>query len=1019
MMRHLRYPPGLRQCFRQPVFCAFGVLLCCITLLASGAALCQPAPSVPVSGQVTGPDGAPLAGVTIHEKGSQRGTLTDENGRFALEVSSPGAVLEVSYLGYSSREVAAGQAAHIVLEAGTRLLDSLVVVGYGTQKKGDVTGAIASISGEDIASVPVADAGQAIEGKAAGIQVVSSGNPGSNVTIRVRGLGTINNSDPLVVIDGVPTDVPLNMLNPDDIASVAVLKDASAAAIYGSRGANGVVMITTRKGGGAGRVTFNAYAGVQRAASLVKMLNAREFAMLNNEMLQNNNQPVYQGYADPDALGAGTDWMDLMFRSAPMQHYSLSYSGGGDKSSYYVSASYLNQQGIVIHTAYKRYTVQFNANDRVLRWLTFGNHLTLSHDEKPSGAYDIRSAMAANPALPLYNDDGIYAGPEGQAQWVGDVTNPVAKATLVENNTKGYNILGSLFAEATLYKGLTFRTAGGLQAQFWDSRTWSPAYDYAPIPQPSSYLSEQYNKNLTLNWDNYLTYKTSFAGTQHLTVVAGTNAQSSRYDYISGNITGFASTETRQLTNGSTQAGVDGSASEWSIASYYARLTYDYGGRYLLTATVRRDGSSRFGENHKWGTFPSASLAWRISEEPFFRPVHFVDHLKLRVGYGVTGNQQISNYSFASTLSSAVYVFNNHTVAAELPLMMANPDVQWESVSQANIGLDLSVLDQRLSMTVDAYLKHTSKMLVPMPVPIPTGYSDIVVPYINTGKVENKGIEISASSRNLTGAVKWTTDVNVSFNKNKLKALYDQTPLYIGSAIGLNGTVATNRVGYPINAFYGYVMQGIFQSDDEVAGAAVQVPGADSYNRTSAGDVRFRDLNNDGVINDGDRTIIGSPNPLVIYGMTNSFSYRGFDASIFLQGVQGNDILNANNVFQQSMSVAQNQTTAVLGRWEGAGTSDKIPRAIFNDPNQNARISSRFLEDGSYLRIKNITLGYTLPSLLVSRYRIHQIRCYASVENLITFTRYSGIDPEVPASGVDYSVYPVTRTVSAGINITL
>lgn len=976
-------------------------------------------PQVHVSGRVTDDNGQPLVGVSIREKNTQHGTTSDGNGQFELDVSSDKAVLQISYMGYFSKEIVVSPHMTIVLEAQTSLLDSLVVVGYGTQKKSDVTGAIASIKSADIASMPVPDVGQAIEGKAAGVQVVSSGAPGSNVSIRVRGVGTINNSDPLLVIDGVPTDVPLNMLNPDDIASIDVLKDASAAAIYGSRGANGVVMVTTKTGGGRNRVTFNAYVGMQRATNMVEMLNASQFALLNNEMLKNNNLPTYPGYAHPDSLGAGTDWLGLLFREAPIQHYSLAYSDGNDKSNYYVSASYLNQQGIVINTAYKRYTIQFNGNAKVLSWLKFGNHLTLNHDEKPSGAYDIRNTMAANPTLPLYNEDGTYAGPVGQAKWVGDVTNPIAKASLVKNNTKGYNILGSLFAEATLYKGLTFRTSGGIQAEFWDSRSWAPKYDYDPIPQPSAYLSEQYNKSFTFNWDNYFTYDAFFNTVHHLTVMLGMNAQSNRYDYISGNISGFASEETQQLHNGTSQIGLDGSASEWSLASYYGRVNYDYDNKYLLTATLRRDGSSRFGESHKWGTFPSASVAWRISREQFFQPVSFVDDLKIRLGYGVTGNQNISNYSFASTLASAVYVFNNHVVPAELPLMMANPNVQWESVQQSNIGLDATLFRRRLSFTVDAYLKNTTKMLVPMPVPIPTGYSDIVVPYINTGKVQNKGVEITVSSKNMVGKFQWATDFNISFNENKVVALYDKTPMYIGSSIGLNGTLATNTVGYPVNAFYGYVMQGIFQTQKEVDNAAVQMPGADPYNRTSPGDVRFRDLNNDGVISDEDRTIIGNPHPLFFYAMTNRFAYKGFDLSIFLQGVQGNDIFNANNVFQESMSVAQNQTKAVLGRWEGEGTSTTMPRAIFNDPNENARISSRFLEDGSYLRIKNITLGYTLPKGLLSRYKIHQIRIYTSVQNPVTFTHYTGFDPEVPVNGVDYSVYPVTRTLSMGINITL
>lgn len=979
-------------------------------------------PSLEISGTVADENGQPLQGVTIHEKGTSNSTTSNADGKFQLTVASGNSVIELSFVGFVSQQIKTGSQTiiNIVLQRDINSLDSVVVVGYGTQKKSDLTGSVASIKSSDIASLPVPDVGQAMQGKAAGVQVVSSGAPGSNVSIRVRGIGTVNNSDPLLVIDGVPTDIPLNTINPDDIASIDILKDASASAIYGSRGANGVVLITTKKGvNGQNHLSFNAFAGSQKATNMVKMLNASQFALLNNEMLKNNNQATYTGYANPESLRKGTDWLNEMFRSAPIQSYSIAYSGGNDKANYYVSGSYLNQEGIVLNTGYKRYAIQFNSNAKVFDWLKFGNTLSLNHDEKPSGSYDIRNAMAANPTLPVYNEDGTYAGPVGQPQWVGDVTNPVALATMVKNNTKGYNILGSLFAEMTIAKDLTFKSIGGIQAQFWDSRNWSPKYDYDPIPQPNSYLSQQYNKSITLNWDNYFTYDVRFKDLHHLTAMLGTNAQQNQTNWIAGNVQGFASDVTQQLNNGTLNPNVNGTGFEWSLASYFGRINYEYDNKYLFTGTIRRDGSSRFGANNKWGTFPSASVAWKISNEPFLQDVSFINDLKIRVGYGVTGNQNIGNYSFASSLTSAIYVFNGNVVPAEIAMVMANPNVQWESVEQSNIGLDATLFQNRVSFTIDAYLKNTSKMLVPMPVPISTGYSDIIVPYVNTGKVQNKGVEMAVSSKNYVGNFKWNTSLNISFNKNKVVSLYENAPMYIGSGIGLNGTLATNTVGYPINAFYGYVMSGIFQNQKEVDGASVQVPGADPYNRTSAGDVRFLDLNNDGVINDADRTILGNPNPQFIYAITNDFSYGGFDLSIFLQGVQGNDIFNANNVFQQSMAVAQNQSQTVLGRWEGEGTGNKIPRAIFSDPNKNSRISSRFLEDGSYLRVKNVTLGYTFPSSILNRYKVQKIRIYASAQNLLTFTKYSGFDPEVPNNGVDFNVYPVTRVLSLGLNITL
>lgn len=981
-------------------------------------------PQKEVSGQVTDSvSRKPLAGVSVQIKGTPEGTVTDQAGRFSLEVSND-AVLVFSSLGFQKKEITVGQGTSldITLAPTATALNQLVVVGYGSQEKKDLTGAISTISTRKMSSLPVADAGEAMEGAAPGVQVISSGAPGSNVTFRIRGTGTINNSDPLLVIDGVPTDIPLNTLNPDDIASVQVLKDASAAAIYGSRGANGVVLITTKKGkkeeNGKGHLSFNFYTALQSPTHIVKMLDASAFARLNNEMMTANGQPTNPAYGNPDTLGAGTDWLGTLFRTAPMQNYALSYSGGSDKYTYYVSGSYLDQKGIVIHTGYKRYTLQFNSQATVFKWLKFGNNLTLEHDEKPSGAYNIQNTMAANPIQPLHNPDGSWSGPSGNPMWYGDIRNPIGTATLTKNNTAGYNVLGSLYAEATLLPGLTFRTTGGMQAEFWDSRSWSPAYDWKPIAQPQSYLSEQYNKSITLLWDNYFTWQKQIGADHHITLLAGSSAQDNRMDYMNGHISDFASDLTQQLNNGTTNAVVGGDASEWALLSFMGRVNYAYQDKYLLTATVRRDGSSRFGSDNKWGTFPSASFAWRISKEPFFSSVHFVNDLKIRLGYGVTGNQNIGNYSFASVLQTAQYNFNNQIVSTVFPNVLPNPDVKWETVKQSNLGLDATLFGGRVSLSVDGYIKNTTNMLVPAVVPMSSGYSSTVVPFINAGKVRNQGIELGISTKNLTGSFTWNTDFNLSYNHNRIISLNDTVPLF-GGSIGLNDFLNIDQAGHPVNELYGYVMQGIFQNAKQVNRHAVQQPGADPYNRTSPGDIIFMDLNNDGVINAADRTYIGNPNPALIFAMDNSFSYKGFDLDIFLQGVAGNNIFNANNIYQEGMSVGQNQTIATLKRWHGEGTGNTMPRAVYNDPNQNARPSTRFIEDGSYLRIKTVSLGYTLPQSLVKRAGFSSVRVYASCYNLYTFTRYSGFDPEVPVNGIDFNVYPVTRTISAGINLNL
>lgn len=972
-----------------------------------------------VSGKLADEKGEPLSGVTVTEKGKKNTVIADERGNFTITVSDDNAVLVFSSIGYDAIEISVSKinSNAIVLKEKVKGLQDVIVVGYGTAKKKDLTGSVSSINPKELKSLPVPDIGQAMQGRAAGVQVLSSGSPGSNVTFRVRGIGTINNSDPLLVIDGVPTDIPLNTLSPDDIASIEVLKDASASAIYGSRGANGVVIITTKRGSSVkNNLEFKSFYGQQQATNMIEMLDASQFASLHNEMMLNNGQAQNPAYANPLALGKGTDWLGALLNKASIQSYSLAYSGGSPKSTYYVSGTMLDQKGIVLNTSYRRYTMQFNSDSRVFDWLKFGNNLTLSSDIKKNGDYNIRNTMAALPTQTVYNADGSYSGPIGRASWYGDIRNPIGTATLTENKTNGYNILGNLYTELSITKNLKFRSTGGIQASFWNVRTWAPSYNWQPIPQPNSYLYQSSNKSITLLWDNYLTYSKVFNEKHNITVLAGSSAQNNRFDFIGGSIQNFASNSTQQFNNGTSQQTISGNASEWALLSMLGRATYNYDNKYLFTATIRRDGSSRFGTNNKWGWFPSASAAWRISEESFMKDISWLSDLKIRAGYGITGNQNIGNYSFASVLQTVQYNFNGQPVSAVVPLAIPNPNVRWEGVEQANIGFDASLLNDRIKITADAYIKNTNDMLVPMSVPISTGYSDIIVPSINAGKVQNKGYELTVTTQNTKGILEWITNFNFSYNKNKVVSLNDSVPLYTGS-IGLNQNLAIQKAGYPVNSFYGFITNGIFQSQAEVDKYAVQVPGNDPNNRTSAGDVKFRDINNDGKIDDDDRTYIGNSSPRFIFAMNNSFAYKGIDLSIFIQGVQGNEIFNANRIYQEGMAVAQNQTKAVLNRWSPTYASTTMPRAVFNDPNKNTRVSDRFIEDGSYLKIKAVTLGYNLPAKLMSKAKLQTARIYLSAQNLYTFTNYSGFDPEVGVGGIDLNVYPVTRTISAGINL--
>jgi len=485
---------------------------------------------------------------------------------------------------------------------------------------------------------------------------------------------------------------------------------------------------------------------------------------------------------------------------------------------------------------------------------------------------------------------------------------------------------------------------------------------------------------------------------------------------LSASVQKFASDNTQQIDNGILQPVQHGNASEWAIMSYLGRVNYNFANKYYVTATIRRDGSSRFGMDNRWGWFPSAALAWRISNENFLKNSNVINNLKLRLGYGITGNQEIGNYSFSSSYNTYLYNFNNSYVSAVLPTVLPNPNVKWEGQEQYNAGFDLDLFNNRISLIVDGYVKNTNDMLVPMSVPVTSGYSDVYVPSINAGKIQNKGFEVTLSTKNIIkNDFKWSSDAVFSYNKNNVESINSDTPIITASG-GFNSAIGLIKAGYPVNVFYGYITDGIFQNQAEVDRHAIQMPGSNSATSTAPGDIRFKDLNNDGVVNDKDRTIIGNPNPKFTFSLNNTFSYKNFDLTIFLQGSYGNDIFNANRMYTEAMSIIQNQSTAVLGRWTGEGTSNNIPRAIYGDPNQNSRVSDRYIEDGSYLKIKNINLSYTLPKDVFGQ-NFNSVKIFVSAQNLVTWTKYSGFDPEVPVNGIDNGTYPITRTVSLGLNI--
>ena len=975
--------------------------------------LCVSAQQINVQGTVKDAVGS-VPGASVIVKGTTNGTIADIDGKFSMKVPA-GAVLEVSCIGYVTVEVPAGNGQTpltIVLKEDTELLEEVVVVGYGTIKKSDLTGAVAAVNSDKIKDSPAANVGQALQGKVAGVQIIDSGSPGSNVNIKVRGLGSINNCDPLVVIDGVPTDLGLNAINTEDIERIDVLKDASATAIYGSRGANGVVMVTTKRGkSGDGKISVNANFSLQTPTNVPQMLNAAQYAQLSNEMMANSGRNVNPDWADPAALGAGTNWLGELLGTGKLQKYNVSYSGGNDKTNYYVSGGFLDQTGVVRNVGYRRFTFQSNSDTQVRRWLKMSTNVTFSTDTKSSGSYSIGDTMNALPVFSVKDENGEWTGPEGNAEWYGSVRNPIGTTEVNKSETKGYNILANISAEVTFTKWLKFKSTFGYDAKFWYTDSFTPKYAWKPIQVEVSKRYRSNNKSFTNLWDNYFLFDHTFAKKHHLSMMAGTSAQWNSYDYMSGEKSGFLFDSVNQMDNGQEVEYINGSKSEWSLMSLMARVNYSYDDRYLITATIRRDGSSRFGRNNRWGTFPSVSVAWRPSKESWFPESEIVNDLKVRAGYGVTGSQaSVSNYGYLATYETGVYSFG--TAGTEQPSLysasLANPSIHWEEVAQSNIGIDLAMFNSRVQFSIDGYIKNTRDMLVKASIPITSGFEDTTTTYANAGKVRNQGIEMQLHTVNIAGEWNWETDFSATYNTNKIIDLNSAVPYYINQVN--NSYLTMLQKGYPINVFYGYVTDGLFQNQSEVDNHAFQ-PGA------APGDIRYRDLNNDGVINESDRTVIGNPNPTWLFSMNNTVEWKGLELSVYLQGVAGNSIYNANNIENTGMAAAMNQTVAVLDRWTGEGTSNFMPRAVYGDPNQNCRVSDRFIENGSYLRVKNIMLAYSFPGKMLQKINVHGLRLALICENVATISKYSGFDPEVSINGIDSSRYPIPRTYSVGLNL--
>lgn len=983
-----------------------------------------------VKGIIKGPDGLPVIAANISQKGTNNATITDLNGNFTLNVTGRQPVLVISYIGYVTTEVnVSGRAfVEVVLQEDVAALDEVVVVGYGTMRKKDVTGAVSSVRSGEITKNATSNVMQAIAGKMSGVQVVqNSGTPGGDVSILIRGVGTINDASPLYVIDGVPVSGGMWYLNPNDVESIDVLKDASATAIYGSRGANGVVMVTTKQAQeGHTEINFDYSYGIQHSAKTYKMLDASQYAALHNEM-RTNAGPEYSlnpAFADPESLGAGTDWMDAIFRTAPMQKVNLSMLGGNQKISHATSLGYYTQDGIMKNSSYNRLSLQSNISSKLASNITVRANVNLSAENRRTQPVStvIQNAMRILPFIPIYDDNGEYAGPTGNAEWNGNALNPVAIINEQNYRMKGFRMLSNISLEWEIIKGLKFKTTGGAELGYDYNNSYIPKYKWGMNESKNTMQTVTSAYEQLYLWDNTLNYDKAF-GKHRINAMIGTSYQEYKKESVSAAGSGRASELTTELDNATKATDVGGNSYRWALMSYMARLHYSYDDRYLLTATFRADGSSKFGKDNRFGYFPSFAAAWNIGNEAFMQSVKPVSLLKLRAGYGQTGNQNIGAYAFADKLSvNGVYNFGSqrgfesNLVNLIYPYLLSNPSVKWESVEQYNVGLDIGFLQNRIVANLDFYVKNTRDMLTKKPVPQTSGTSleQADWPPVNIGKVLNRGFEFTVNTKNFVGEFKWETSLNMSFNHNEVVS--------IGGPEILNG-VSLIREGQPINSFYGYELGGIYQTLDEVFTGPVmenRAPDKASHNpykNTSPGDMWFVDVDGNGEINDLDRTVIGNPSPDCIFGFNNTFSYKNFDLSIFFQGALGNQVWNGVRANHESMNSTYNQLATTLERWTGEGSSYSMPRAIYADPNNNSRASTRWLEDGAYAKLKNLTFGYTLPEKWIRKAKMKALRLYVSLDNLCTITNYSGLDPEAGLSGLDYGVYPSARTYMFGVSV--
>lgn len=1022
-----------------------------------------------LSGIVKDNSGSPLAGVTVTVKGTKVVTVTNASGVFSLQVPPGSRTLVFNSVGMRDQEIGITSSGimDITMEPVSQSMNEVVVIGYGTAKRTNVTSSIASVSAKDIKDLPVAGIDQALQGKVSGVTVTNnSGQPGGGVSIKVRGVTTINSNDPLIVIDGVPFisntksssgyaglggsdgqtgNSVMATLNPNDIETIDVLKDASAQSIYGSQAANGVILITTKKGkAGEGKLNYDVYYGQSAIVKKLDVMNLREFAQYQNEVAPVLGYTPTEEFRDPSLLGTGTDWQEAMFRNGQVQNHQLSFSGGKDKTNYYLSLNYFDQSGILIGSDFKRYSTRFSLDHQLKRWMKIGVSANASRSIQNVTLADAAEGTIwwgaiQSPLIPVKNLDGSWGGGNTISGVRYGQDNPIARSNMRGNKSTNTQVFGNIYADVELLEGLNLKN----EISYSFGMNNNLAYQLAGNIGTTSLQSQLFDNRGNSYYyaiRNYLNYNKYF-GKHNITATAGHEAQYSYYEGLAGKRVNLQNNilDINAGSSDKTTWELNGGKSQWAMESYFARGTYSFDDRYSLSVSFRTDGSSNFGPNNKWGYFPGASIGWTISNEQFASGLHpFINFLKLRLGYGAVGNQNLPSGAQNPPYTSAIGFWPGPVGFGNSSYLngIANPDLSWESVVTKNAGLDISFFNGRIDATVDVYKKTTTDMLLfltgPRLIGVGDQWDDLKAPVGNVGQMSNTGVDLSITSTNIrNGHFSWKTNLVYSQYKNRLDKMANSTAGLTGKVYYDNYIISYTNPGYAVGSYFGLVTDGLFRTQEDLNNSLPQFGYTVDESHTWLGDIRFKDVSGadgkpDNVIDEKDITYIGSPLPKFTYGFTNTFQYKDFDASIFLQGSYGAKIFNFLRWQLEKMdNIYHNQLRTVMDRYTADNPDGTLPRFVSGQVN-NVAMSDRYVEDGSYLRIQNVTLGYRLPRAVIQRAKINNIRLYLSVQNLLTFSNYSGYDPEIGAfnnnirlMNVDAGHYPNPRTITVGANIEL